>query len=793
MRVSLEWLRDWVDVGTDGSALAEELTTLGLEVDDVLEAAPGVAGIVVARVEECRPHPNADKLSLCVVFDGATRREVVCGAPNVRAGVTVAYAPVGARLPDGRTIEAAKLRGVVSQGMLCSSRELGLAEDVDGLLILEDSAVPGTSLAAHLALDDTILEIDLTPNRGDCFSVLGIAREIAAKRAVELRGPAVRSVPAAIDDTFPVELAAPAGCPRFVGRVVRGVGTGLRSPFWLRERLRRAGVRAIHPVVDVTNYVMLELGQPLHAYDLAKLSAPIAPRFGATGEALELLDGQKIELDADVLVIADRSGPVGLAGVMGGASTAVGPDTTDIFLEAAFFAPATIAGRARRYGLHTDASVRFERGVDPTGQVRAIERATALLIDIAGGQAGPLVVAEAPDRLPQRKAIPLSHGRVESLLGIEIEAPEIERLLTRLGIELRAREGGWDATPPPYRFDLQIEEDLVEEVGRLLGYDHIPAVTGQTAAHLGSATEQRIDDDRLADLLVARGYSEVVTYGFVDRELDEAVCPDAPRVALANPISSDMSVMRSSLWPGLLLVARQNLSRQRERLRIFEIGREFAAAGDGVEETEVIAGLAVGAELPEHWDVRERDVDFFDIKADVESLLKPTGRLAELRFEAAAHPALRPGRAARIVLGEETVGWLGGVHPELQRKLDLRRPVQLFSLRLRAAAAAQVPAYRPYSRFPSVRRDLAVVVPAEVSADALIATARAAAGDLLQRVVVFDVYTGHGIEPGRKSIALGLILQGVSRTLTDADADRAVHSVTRSLGREHGATIRSQN
>jgi phenylalanyl-tRNA synthetase beta chain len=788
----LEWLRDWVAVGTDSPALAEELTTLGLEVDDVVEAAPGLSGIVVARVEQCRAHPNADKLSLCVVYDGATRREVVCGAPNVRAGVTAAYAPVGAKLPDGRTIDPAKLRGIVSEGMLCSSRELGLAEDVDGILILEDSAAPGTPLVEHLALDDAILDIDLTPNRGDCFSVLGIAREIAAKRGVELQSPAIASVPAAIDDTFPVELAAPDACPRFVGRVVRGVGTGLRSPLWLRERLRRAGLRAIHPVVDVTNYVMLELGQPLHAYDLSKLSAPVAARMGATGETLELLDGQKIEVDGDVLVIADASGPIGLAGIMGGAGTAVGSDTTDIFLEAAFFAPAAIAGRARRYGLHTDASVRFERGVDPTGQVRAIERATALLIEIAGGRAGPLVVTEQPERLPRRAPIRLYGKRVETLLGIEIGASEIETLLTRLGVELRASDGGWDATPPPYRFDVQIEEDLVEEVGRLLGYDRIPAVAGRAAAHLGSATEQRIDDDRLADLLVARGYTEVVTYGFVDRELDAAVRPDTRRAELANPISSDMNVMRSSLWPGLLLVARQNLSRQRDRLRIFEIGSEFLATDEGVTETEIIAALAVGAETPEHWDAHERDVDFFDMKADVESLLKPTGRLADFRFEPAAHPALRPGRSARILLGAETVGWLGAIHPELQRKVDLRRSVQLFSLDLRKTAAAEVPAYRPYSRFPSVRRDLAVVVRADVSAESLLGTVRAAAGDLLQSVSIFDVYTGQGIEPGRKSVALGLILQGVSRTLTDADADRAVHSVTRSLERVHGATIRSQ-
>jgi phenylalanyl-tRNA synthetase beta chain len=792
LRVNLEWLRDWVDVDTDGEAVAEQLTTLGLEVDAVLDAAPPFAGIVVGRVLECRPHPNADKLSLCVVDDGTGHREVVCGAPNVRAGVNAAFAPVGARLSDGTVIQAATLRGVVSNGMLCSSRELGLAEDVDGILLLDDEAAAGTPLVEQLALDDAILDIDLTPNRGDCFSVLGIAREIAAKRGLELKPASRPRVPAASDETFPVELVAPEACPRFAGRVVRGVQTGLRSPLWLRERLRRAGLRPIHPIVDVTNYVMLELGQPLHAYDLEKLSGRIVPRMGARGETLELLDGRSIELDTDVLVIADDSGPVGLAGIMGGAGTAVTAETVDVFLEAAFFAPAAIAGRARRYGLHTDASVRFERGVDPTGQARGIELATALLVEIAGGRPGPVVVAERPEHLPKRHSIPLSRERVDALLGVELDAGDIEDLLGRLGIELEAQNAGWLAEPPPYRFDLQIEEDLVEEVGRLLGYDRIPARPGAGMGHLGTATELRIDEDGLADLLVARGYTEVVTYGFVDRELDEAVSPAAARVALANPLSSDMNVMRSSLWPGLLLVARQNMSHQQARVRIFEIGREFAQAADGVEETQVLAALVTGTQIPEHWDTPERDVDFYDVKADVEALLKPTGRLDAFRFEPAAHPALRPGRSARIVLDGETVGWIGSIHPELQRRLELRRPVQLFSLQLLPVTAAEIPDYRGYAKFPSVRRDIAVVVPAEIAAADLISTARAAAGELLQHVVIFDVYTGRGIEPGRKSIALGLILQGVSRTLTDADADRAVHSVTRGLEREYGATIRSQ-
>ncbi|HEX5419944.1 MAG TPA: phenylalanine--tRNA ligase subunit beta [Gammaproteobacteria bacterium] len=792
MQINLEWLRDFVDVDNDGRALAEELTTLGLEVDSVTSAAPPVSGIVVAKVLECRPHPNADKLSLCVVDDGAGQHPVVCGAPNVRAGIAAPFAPVGARLPDGTLIKAAKLRGIVSEGMLCSARELGLAEDVDGLLLLDETARAGTSLVEHLALDDAILDVDITPNRGDCFSVLGIAREIAAKRGLGLKSPFAGTVAPAIAEAFPVALEAPEACPRFALRVVRGVRAGLRSPLWMRERLRRAGVRAIHPIVDVTNYVMLELGQPLHGYDLSKLNGSIAARMARPGESLELLDGRTIDLEPDVLVIADEAGPVGLAGIMGGARTAVTPETTDVLLESAFFAPAAIAGRARRYGLHTDASLRFERGVDPGGQVRALERAAALLIEIAGGRPGPVLVAEEPERLPPRRAVPLREQRVQALLGLEIETEDVEQLLGRLGIELDRRPGGWEAAPPSYRFDLQIEEDLIEEVGRSFGYDRIPAIPGAGTAHLGRASEHRIDEDRLADLLVARGYTEVITYGFVDRSLDEAVSPDAARVPLANPITSDMDVMRSSLWPGLLLVAKQNLSRQQARLKIFEIGRRFTRSGDAVLETAALAGLVLGSRSPEHWDIKAHEADFYDLKADVEALLEPTGRLQDFRFEPAVHPALAPGRTARIVSDTRPAGWIGVLHPELQSRLELRSPALLFSLELSEAAAAVVPVYRSFSKFPAVRRDLALIVPAGVAAADLIGTARVAVGDLLREILIFDVYTGQGIEAGRKSVALGLILQGVSRTLTDKDADRAVHSVTRELEREHGATIRSQ-
>jgi len=795
VRINLEWLREWVDVDADGAGLAEELTTAGLEVDDVVPAGPSLDGVVVGHVVECRPHPNADKLSLCVVDDGAGRHEVVCGAPNVEQGVKAPFARPGAVLPGGAVITPAELRGVVSHGMLCSARELELADDAAGLLLLDADAPVGVALAEYLQLDDEILDIDITPNRGDCFSVIGIAREIGARHGRDLHPPRLDPVRSVIEDAFPVELRAGADCPRFAGRVIRGVPTGRKSPLWLRERLRRAGLRAIHPVVDVTNYVMLELGQPLHAYDLGKLSERIVVRRAEPGEKLALLDGETRELDDAVLVIADGSGAIGMAGIMGGASTAVSAETTDIFLEAAHFSPDAISGRARRFGLHTDASLRFERGVDPEGPARAIERATALLLEIAGGRPGPTRVSELGAQLPRRAPIRLRRKRVEALLGASVSARDVERLLGRLGVNLRSpAPEEWDAVPPSFRFDLSIEEDLVEEIGRLIGYDRIPSVTGVGAANLGTASEHSLDEERFADMLIARGYHEIVSYGFVDPDLDRAIAPDAERIELANPISSDLAVMRSSLWPGLLNAARQNLARQQQRMKLFEIGRQFESGAPdqphGILETPMIAGLVAGSRAPEHWDGAAVDADFFDVKGDVAALLKLTHALEAFSFEAAPHPALHPGRSARITKGEDEAGWLGVIHPHLQRSLELKRPVLLFALRLDVVSRAEVPKFKPYSKYPTVRRDLALIVDTSVEADALVAHARAAAGKWLQKTVIFDVYTGPGIEPGRKSVALGLILQGVSRTLTDADADKAVGAVIDRLERELGARIR---
>lgn len=799
MRVNLEWLREWVDIDAGPVELAKELTTAGLEVEAVLEAGPRLDDVVVARVVDVKAHPSAARLLICDVDDGRARHEVVCGAPNVAPGVKVPFVPVGGRLPGGQTIVAAEVRGVTSNGMLCSAKELGLSseagmDDGGGLMLLDDDAPLGASLSDYLRLDDAILDIDLTPNRGDCFSVLGVAREVAARHP---GGMGVRPrhehsrVEAGLDETLDVRLGAAAACPRFVGRVIRGIRVGGRSPVWMRERLRRAGLRAIHPVVDVTNYVMLELGQPLHAYDLHELDGFIEVRFAAANESLKLLDEREVSLDDDVLVIADRSGAIGLAGIMGGASTAVGPRSVDVFLEAAFFSPSSIAGRARRFGLHTEASMRFERGVDPAQQIAAMERATALLLEISGGEAGPLVAAEVAENLPQRKPIELARDRLQSVLGMPLADAQVEEVFGRLQMAVERQASGWRVTPPSYRFDLEIEEDLIEEVGRIAGYDQLPATPGVVTERPGTATEARADEERLTDLLVARGYHEVVTYSFVDPALEELFNPGCAVVELANPISADMSVMRRSLWPGLMSVALRNLSHQHTRFKLFEIGPQFTAGREGVCETAVLAGLATGERWPVQWGAANSEVDFFDVKADLESWFDSTGRSRELRFESAQHPALSRGQTARIRLGESNVGWLGAVHPELQRRLDLKRGAILFALRLDDALDARVPTFEAYSKFPSVRRDIAVVVDEHVSADALVEHASAAAGTLLQRVVIFDVYRGRGVDSRRKSVALGLILQDVYRTLTDADADQAVRSVTRRLERELGATIRT--
>jgi phenylalanyl-tRNA synthetase beta chain len=792
MRISVRWLSEWLGSTPEPRELAARLTMAGLEVEAIEPAAPPLPGIVVGEIVEREKHPNADTLSVCQVSAGGELLQIVCGAANARAGLKAPLATLGAKLPGGMEIRKAKLRGVESHGMLCSARELGLAEDATGLMELPADLAVGLALSDALELDDTVLEINLTPNRGDCLSHLGVAREAAALTDAKLSGPELREVPARINDVFPVELVPGAGCARFAARVIRGVRPDAEAPLWMRERLRRAGLRPISAIVDVTNYVMLELGQPMHAYDLRELEGGIVVRRARAGETLRLLDGREVTLDETVMVIADHVKPLALAGVMGGDHSGIDAGTTDVLLEVAFFRPDAIAGRGRRYGLVTDASQRFERGVDPTLQERAIERATELLLACAGGAAGPVVVSELPAEIPMRNAVDFRPSRARSVIGAMISDVEMQGILERLGMRIDTATPTWRVVTPSWRFDIAIEEDLIEEVARMYGFDRIPETDPATVVAIPALSETKLSPDSVADLLIQRGYFEAITYSFVDPALQALLCPGEPALRLANPISADLAEMRVSLWPGLVRALIENQRRQQPRVRLFEVGRKFRLDGAALEEIPVVAGLAAGPALPEQWGAQTSAVDFFDVKADVEALLRATGAARDFRFVPAEHPALHPGQSARIVRDGRPVGWIGRLHPEIERRLELTYSGLVFEVETESGLQARVPRLAEISRFPAVRRDLAIVVPESVPVQGLLDTIRTGAKDLLTGLVVFDIYRGRGIEEGFKSVAIGLNLQDISRTLTDEETDAVVAQVVAGLEREHRATIRDK-
>jgi phenylalanyl-tRNA synthetase beta chain len=791
MKIAESWLREWVNPDLDTEALAERLTMAGHEVDGIEFEGQGLDGVVVAEVVEVSKHPNADRLSVCKVDSGTGELvDVVCGAPNVVAGMKSPLAIPGVKLPNGVKLRKSKIRGVESNGMLCSAIELGLGDDSDGIIALPDDAPTGTALTEYLLLPDAVIDLDLTPNRGDCFSVLGIARDVAALTATDMKAAEVEPVAPTIDDTHPVELDAPEGCPRFAGRVIRNIDLSARSPVWMTERLRRAGLRSIHPVVDVTNYVMLELGQPLHAYDLALVKGPIRPRMAKKDEKVVLLDEKEISASTDTLLISDDSGAIGIGGIMGGLGTAVTEQTKDVFFEAAFFTQEVIAGRARSYGMHTDASLRFERGVDPEGQARAIERATALLLEISGGQAGPLVVESAPEFLPQRDAIRVRKDRLIRLLGVVIDDDVVQRIFEGLGLEAVQTEAGWDVVSPSHRFDISLEVDLIEEIARVYGYDEIPEVTAVAETPLEGVTESKIDFELAASTLVARDYQEIITYSFIDPESNTRLTNVDSELVLSNPISSEMSVMRSSLWPGMLLAAAANASRQQDRIRLFEIGKSFHGSLSEHNEVVRIAALCVGPASPEQWGLKGQAVDFFDIKSDLTALLQLTGDVSDIEFRPAEHPALQPGQAASIVRDGIELGMIGKLHPKHSKFFELKRDAFLFEIDGLAALASKVPKAETISKFPSIRRDIAVVVDDKISADELISAVASSAPDLISSVRIFDIYKGPGIEAGLKSVALGLILQETSRTLTDEDADAAMTAAVQKLEDKFAAELR---
>lgn len=791
MKFSEAWLREWVNPDINTEQLAEQLSMAGLEVDSVEPAAPPFTGVVVGKVLSREQHPDADKLSVCSVDIGAEApSQIVCGAKNVAAGMKVPVATVGAKLPGDFKIKRAKLRGVESLGMICSASELGLAESSDGIMPLPADAPIGLGFREYMALDDVCIDVDLTPDRADCLGLAGIAREVGVLNRAPLTPPSIAAVPAVIDDVFNVALEAPEACPRYLCRVVRGIDATSATPDWMVEKLRRGGIRAISPVVDVTNYVLLELGQPMHGFDLAQLEGGIRVRMAGEGEKLTLLDGSEAELRADTLLIADHARPLAMAGIMGGEGSGVSADTRDVLLESAFFAPLAIAGKARSYGLHTDSSHRFERGVDYALQHQAMERATALLLDIVGGEPGPVNEANSPDHLPTRAAIGLRRTRVKRLLGIEIDDTTIADILERLGMQIAPTDEGWQVTPPSARFDIAIEADLIEEVGRVYGYANIPASLSSAPVSVAVRPEAEFSLDAAKQLLAHRGYQEAITYSFISPESAAVLTPGVEPIKLANPISADMSDMRASLWPGLIQTLHYNLARQQPRVRVFESGLTFIRRDGEIEQHPKLAGLVYGERLAEQWGVPARKVDFYDIKADVESLLGQVADGEEFLFEAAEHPVLHPGQSARILRNGEMVGSLGLLHPIVQKAMDVPGGVYLFEIDLVPLRLGGIPDFEPLSKYPALRRDFALLVDEEVPYQAVLDVVRDVAPAVVKDVQLFDVYTGDNIDSGLKSLALSLILQESSHTLTDAEVEQAGAVVLQALADRLSAKLR---
>ena len=794
MKFSEQWLRRWVGIEADTQALVDKITMAGLEVDDVESVAGEFTGVVVGEIVACEQHPDADKLRVTKVSTDSEEVQVVCGAPNARVGIKVPFATVGAVLPGNFKIKKAKLRGVESFGMLCAEEELGIADSSEGLMELPADAVVGQDIREYLGLDDKIIDVDLTPNRGDCLSIAGLAREVSANFLAEVTEQRVDAVAPAIDDTFPVRVDAPEGCPRFTGRVIRNVDVTRPTPLWMVERLRRSGIRSIDPVVDVTAYVMLELGQPMHGYDLNTLSGTIVARMAKAGEKLVLLDGQEVlftEENEKTLVIADEDKVLGIAGVMGGEGSGVSGETKDVYLEAAYFDPITIAGKARSFGLHTDASHRFERGVDFQLQKKAIERATALIQKICGGEAGPVTEVASEEHLPTLRTVNLRAEKVESLLGVAIENSHIEALLTRLGLGMKATgEGAWTVSVPSWRFDISIEEDLVEELGRIYGYNNLPETIPTALLKLKQVDESRVQESSLRRALTGRGYQEAVSFSFIAPQLHELFDPKHEPIALANPIASDLSVMRTTLLPGLVKTVAYNLNRQQSRMRLFETGLTFVKEGGELAQEPMMAAIITGDRYPENWQVKSEPVDFFDLKGDFEALLELGQAADEFSFRKGEHVAMHPGQCAEILRGGKVIGHIGAIHPSLCKKMDVPANVFMVEAELNALLEGKVTSFEPLSKFPEVRRDLALIVEQSVAAGVLEQVIREESGELLREIRTFDIYAGKGIEEGHKSLAMGLTLQHASRTLKDEEVNQLIDKIISRLEEEFKASLR---
>ncbi|KTC73754.1 phenylalanyl-tRNA synthetase, beta subunit [Legionella birminghamensis] len=790
MKVSEEWLREWVKPSLNAQELAELLTMAGLEVDSISPVAGSFTQVIIAEVVDTTPHPQADKLTLCKVNTGKEELPIVCGASNVRKGLKVALAQIGANLPGGLHIKETRLRGELSQGMLCSASELGLSESSDGIIELDSDAPLGQDLRTYLSLDDQVFDIDLTPNRADCLSVLGIAREVSALTQSPLAPAAMHTSKPVIDEQKLIELKQPEACPHYCGRVIQGINSQAVTPLWMRERLRRAGIRSIHPVVDITNYVMIELGQPMHAFDLQTLSGDIEVRFAKNNEALQLLDGQKVTLADNILVIADKANALAIAGVMGGERSAVNYETTAVFLESAYFNPAHIAGVARRFGLFTDSSQRFERGVDPTLQLQAIERASSLILEICGGQAAPISEVTEKVHIPTLPSIHFNPEKVKQLTGVEIEEAEIFTLLKGLGMHISKEHSFWKVTPPAYRFDIQLDVDLIEEVIRLRGYDRIPGQKMITTVQPGSMAPTESISKRAAHYFADRGYHETISYSFVDPELQHALYPQSSALSLLNPISSELSQMRTGMWPGLLASMIYNIHRQQTSIKFFEAGVTFQIEGSTVQENPCLAGLIAGEIGGMNWCEPGRSFDFYDIKGDLQGLFALL-QISNAEFIPAEHSALHPGKSAQIMINGKAAGWCGSLHPRIADALDIQEEVLLFELRINELMANEAVRYKQISKFPQIRRDLSILIddPIQMS-DIEKAVKSVIPNNWLKSFHVFDIYRGENIPQGKKSAAIALILQDDNKTLIDNEINQVIDAILRTLEDDFSITLR---
>jgi len=787
MKFSETWLRTMCDPRIDSAELRERLTMGGLEVEEAVPAAPAFDNVVVGRIESLAQHPNADRLRVCVVDVGTSEKlSIVCGAPNAAAGMFAPVALEGATLPGGLAITRATMRGVESRGMLCSAKELGIDEDASGLLPLDPSLSPGTPLRDALDLDDTLITLKVTPNRADCLSIAGLAQDVAAITRSPVQLPQVDATPITFDGVRPVRVDDPEACPRFCGRLIDGIDPSAPTPAWMVQRLARSGIRSISAVVDITNFVMLELGQPLHAYDDRLLDGAIVVRFADEGEKLTLLNGQVLDLTADLLLVADEKKPLGLAGIMGGEHSGIANDTTRVYLEGAFWNPAVIQGKMRRLGFASDAGYRFERGVDFGGCARAVERATQLIVEVCGGRAGPLTDQVATPHLPVRAPVRVRSARIARLLGVAIADDAVAEVFTRLALPFTREGKDFVVTPPSRRFDLAIEEDFVEEVARIHGYDNIPATPRAHVDHMLPDPEGARPRQAVKRALVDLDWQEVVTFSFVSATTEGALDANAQPIKVLNPIAAHLDVMRTSLLPGLIETLRTNVNRKMPRVRIFELGRVFGRGNSHYEQPLRIGGLAFGPALPEQWGQAVRDADFFDVKGDLEALAAPR----RLTTEPYAHPALHPGRSARVSIDGKPAGWMGELHPRLLRVFDLPKAPVAFELDLSALTDGSVPAGETVSRVPVVRRDLAIVVEEKVPAQALLDALEKAKPAHVISLGLFDVYRGAGLTDGRKSLAILVLMQDTSRTLTDADIDATADLLVSVARDKFGGSLR---